>query len=105
MQRRAKVAGRLDQRLAPPAEADNRGIDHARLDRSRSARLLQRMSTRKGIDLVHFMDNALHSRIRREIALEIGRPYRLSGKANVGNRDLVALAITPGLFRTREMGL
>jgi hypothetical protein len=56
------------------------------------------MSPREGIDLVHLIDDALHSRIWREITLEVGRPYCLSGQANVGNRDLVALAITSRLL-------
>ena len=56
------------------------------------------MSAREGIDLAHLIDDAFHCRIWREIALEVGRPYSLPGKTNVGDRDLVALAVTSGCF-------
>ena len=56
------------------------------------------MRAREGIDLVHLVDDARHCRIWREIDLEEGRPDSLTGNANVGNRDLVALAITSGLL-------
>ena len=48
--RRAEIARRLHQVLAPPAEADDCGVEHARSGRRRAG-LLHRMGAREGVVL------------------------------------------------------
>src|SRR4029450_10013258 len=61
------------------------------------------MRASEGIDLVQIVDDALHGWIGREFAFEIGCAHGLAGKANVRDRDRIALTIAAGLLRTRKM--
>src|ERR1019366_2747643 len=50
------------------------------------------------------VDDALDGREWRQIDLEIRRARRLPGQTNVGDGDLVALTVAPGLLRAGEIG-
>src|SRR5215831_1200964 len=62
------------------------------------------MSAGKSLILPAEINNPPHRRERREVAFEIERAHRISGKADVGDADLVAMAITPGLLGSSEIG-
>src|SRR5262245_33716653 len=71
----------------------------------RRARLLERMRAREGVDLEAFLDDPRHGRIGLEIDLEQFRADRVGDEADVGQRDLVAVAVAAGLLVAAEMGL
>src|SRR5450759_5030575 len=76
-----------------------------RSDRRGRAGLLHRMRAREGVIRHAGIDDALHRRVRRDVDLEIGRARRLPGETDVGDGNLVALTIAPGLLRSGEIGL
>src|SRR6185437_13695623 len=66
------------------------------LGRGRRARLLERMRAGEGVVLHAGIDDALDGRELRQIDLEETRARRLRGEADVGDGDLVALAVAAG---------
>src|SRR6185312_14371500 len=75
------------------------GCDLTALRRCRRAGLFQRMRAGEGVDLVDLVDDALDRRERRQVGFEVARSRCLSGEADVGDGDLIALAVAAGLAR------
>src|SRR3954469_5714763 len=71
----------------------------------RRAGLLERVRSGERLVLPASVDDALHRRIRRDVALEIESADRIAGEADVGERDLIAMAVTAGLLRACQIGL
>src|SRR5665647_525580 len=71
--------------------------------RRRRAGLLERMGARESVVLGAGRGDARDGRIRRQIDLEEIRPRHLTGQANVGNGELLTLAIGAGLLLGCEM--
>src|SRR5450759_3033464 len=74
-----------------------------RLRRRGRARLLEGVSARESVVLGAGGGDAGHRRVRRQIDLEEVCARHLTGKANVGNGDLFALAIGASFFLSRQM--
>ena len=79
-----------------------RGSAPSRSVRRHGARLLERMRARDGFVLHAGLDDPLHRRKRLEIDLEERRADRLPDQTDIGDGDLIAVAISPGGFVTRE---
>src|SRR5215213_10347572 len=73
--------------------------------RGRSARLTQRMRTRKGVVLHTGVDDTPDGREWPQVVLEKVCAHRLTDQANVGNGDVLALAVAPGFFAVRQVCL
>ncbi len=52
----------------------------------------------EGVDFVQLINDAFHRGEWRKIAFEVGGADSLAREANVGDRDLVALAVTSRLL-------
>src|SRR5712664_1765691 len=79
-----------------------------RLDRSTISMLamLERVGGGEGVGLHAFVVHAHHGRHARGIAAEVGeRADHLGGEADVGERQLLAVAVAAGLLVLREMAL
>src|SRR5262249_16678247 len=99
--RRAEVARRVHQCFTPPTQADDWGIQHLRalrLCRRRRAGLLERVSARECIDPRAVRGDAGEGREWRETDLEEIGASRLAGNADIGHRDLLAVAISSGFL-------
>src|SRR5215467_6961931 len=69
----------------------------------RRAGLLERMSARECVDLCAIRGDAGEGRKWREIDFEEIGACRLAGDADIGHRDLLAVTISSGLLRAREI--
>src|ERR1700686_3909725 len=98
-------SGAAFPRVLPHQPRPTIAVLSMRSGRRGRAGLLHRMRAREGVVLHAKIDDALHRRIRRDVDLEIGRARRLTGETDVGDGDLVALTIAPGLLRGGEIGL
>src|SRR5450759_3315604 len=78
-------------RVLPPQPRPTIALFNMRHLRRRRARLLERMGAREGIVLHAGRNDAGDGRIRRQIDLEEVRPRRLTGEADIGQRDMLAL--------------
>src|SRR5207302_4050453 len=79
-----------------------------RLERSTISMLamLERVGVGERLFLHAFVVHAHHARHARGIAVEIGeRADHLGGEADVGDRELLAVAVAAGLLLPREMAL
>ena len=102
--RRAEIARRFHQGLAPPAEADDCGVESCGQAGAGAPGCFIGWARAKASFLTCSKSTMRFTvGIRRDIDLEIGRACRLPSKADVGDGDLVALAIASGLFRASEI--
>src|SRR5438105_785096 len=70
------------------------------------ALLLQRMGTAEGLELHAFVIDAHDGRYARGVAIEVGeRADHLRGDADIGDRELVAVAEAAGLLLAPKVAL
>src|SRR2546427_7524108 len=68
--------------------------------------MFERVGVGEGLLLHAFVVHAHHGRHARGIAVEVGeRADHLGGEADVGDRELLAVAVAAGLLVLREMAL